>query len=97
MQILSLCRSRLRDLSKEGVRHAFDDLLKIPPGGYGVSPLYRILKKRFIKTSSTLIVRSWEGMLDGANQVKMILEDWNNVRKHIVCEQWRETHFKFMH
>lgn len=51
LQILSLCKSRLTDLSREGPSNTFDDLVAIPRGTYGVSILYKMLRKCFIKIS----------------------------------------------
>lgn len=27
----------------------------------------------------------------------MILEGWSNVRRHVICERWRESYFKLLH
>lgn len=59
MQILSLCRSRLR----EGTNNLFDALLDILSGEYGVSQ----------KASPTNAFKSWEGVLSVLDHTKVIL------------------------
>lgn len=75
LQILSICRSRLTDLSREGTANSFDELMEIPGGEYGVSQfLYGALKKFFVKVTLS-------GAILG-KYVKVILEGWSNVCKH---------------
>lgn len=84
LQILSFCKSRLKDPAREGVANPFNHILSISPGAYGVSRLYHDLKKRLIKTCPETAFRSWEGILGTPGYAKVILEGWSNVRKYII-------------
>lgn len=66
----------------------------MPKGTYGVSNLYRAPRKMFLKNTPPDVFKSWENMLSGPDYARVILEGWSNVRKHILRETWRETHFR---
>lgn len=90
-------RSRLTDRSRESTTNASDEQMEIPEGEYGVSRSYRALKKLFVKVTPSGAIQSWENTLSTTSHVKVILEGWSNVLKHILCEYWRETQFRFIH
>lgn len=96
-QILSFCRSRLRDPAPERTANPFDDLLTIAPGYYGISRLYGGINKCLIKISPVTAFSRWEDLLSTPEAAKIIQTGWSNVRKHVPCEAWRDSHFRFMH
>lgn len=49
IQILTFCRSRLKDLSVEGVKTCFDEVASLLPGSYGISNLYGVLRGKLSK------------------------------------------------
>lgn len=96
MQTLSFCNSRLKDPAHEHTTPPFDDVLNISPGYNGVSRLCSINKK-LNKITPWTAFQSWAEILDIPDSAKVIQGGWFNVRKHVVSEAWRDSHFRFIH
>lgn len=97
MQVISFCKSRLRNPTPECTAHQFDDLLSISPGYYGISRLYCDVNKKLIGPIANSAYRSWEKVFTDPDVVKVIQGGWANIRKHVICETWRDTYFRFIH
>lgn len=97
LQVLSICKSRLRDLSREGAATVFDDRVAMPGKSYGLLNLYWSVRKLFARNSSPAMFKAWENIISTPDYVKVILGGWSSVRKDVLCESWRESHFKLIH
>lgn len=54
-------------------------------------------KSLFVKVTPSKAFQSWENTLNTPNYLKVIHEGWSSVRRPVLCESWRETHFRFIH
>lgn len=97
MQLLTFHKARLKDLSIEKSNTTFDDLLSNGLGRYGVSTLYRSLRKKFTRVSHDNMFQFWGTLLEDPVLPRKILECMQSLRKNVICEAWRETLFKIAH
>lgn len=60
LQLSYFCHSRFRDVSREGAKTPFDDLIGLGPYGFGVSCLYYAIGGWLTKITPAKAFEHWE-------------------------------------
>lgn len=97
LQLLKFCKARLKNMSVEKSNTVFNYLLYFRPGNYGLSFLYEFLRKKLARGGHENMFQPWGTLLDDPELPRKILEGMQSLRKHVICETWRETLFKIGH
>lgn len=96
-QLTAFCQSRLDDLSNEAINNLLDNLVKAGKGGTGLPSLHRTLRGHPTNLTHEGVFKKWKTRLQDPSVPDKILKGWEEIKKNVTNESWRESHFKPIH
>lgn len=97
LQLKCFCVKRLKDITKEKEATEFYDIVGGGPCKRSLAILYRMIRDKYVRSDTHTFFASWKRWLQIPNISSQMLSGWQIIKKCVISEKWRESHFKMMH